>query len=945
MRRGAAPRVPKKSHAHPVLKGAQPTHARSFASVRVEQLLKERVWSPLGRPHAAEEGDADPRDGPAPPGGSASPPATSGSAGPPPGVGDDGMRSLVLVNVQLSFLGMLFASVQAIFVDGAALARNGPFNGFNRWAVCNILLQAVGGLLVAYVVKYTDNIVKGFATALSIVLSLLLSCAIYGVAPAPSFLLGVALVICAFLLYAGAVTLPWAVTACLENVRPPSLQRAAAAASCSVLSNVARPLIRRSCQFSHTLPTAPLVSPYRLQPDPTGAILASATAAWEWLACRDTEDKARGASGPGGTLAGWRGAALGAFLGSYGLVRASALALVLLMGALAVRGLVHGRCVCTRSLALICRARRIRSADVCAGSCRGEVGELQTAEGSGLVPATTLGEVGSGGASHTPFPLVEDYSETSSEAAVGSSVASITGRRGKPQAGRDWERVDWGAVGAGALSARHRGSGSHGMDGVGGVGERDGAAGAGSRESPAVRAFAQAAAEAAGSVAQPQGEGDERKAASGLKIVRPASGAEGTPTPVAAAEAAAAEARPALGGAGAASGAAKAADNELAQTGERFGRGGRQDRSPPPGSPPLPHPQPPPQPALGAVASQRLRGAAAAGSPAPPSGRAGADRRGGAAASRTGAAAAAPPASPAPPPRPARGAVGDGSSHGSSRLKPRARSPPPVPPPLARPPPRGRDASGTLGASAPPVSRDSLRAGPSQPGPLGGDPAEVPPWKAAEDAAKKATEIAAAAAAAAVGVGAAAHVPVAVTSAAASLAGGSRTAHPASAAPPSPAAASVSALPRSESNQRGREGPRPSASDTASSASHRRAEPSIVTPQSSPATSALREQPPRLTHGAASPGDRHRVGGGSPEQTHAGAGGAASTGVAGDATGAGERGSGSSTGDGGGEKQQATPPPPSASVEDEQPGEELIPGDGGGGGGVGDALLRRKHRR
>lgn len=145
--------------------------------------------------------------------------AAPAAAGPAPGVGGDGMRSLVLVNVQLSFLGMLFATLQAVAIDGASLARNGLFHGFNKWAVANILLQAVGGLLVAYVVKYTDNIVKGFATALSIVMSLLLSCLFYGVMPASSFLFGVLLVILAFLLYAGAVTLPWAVTACLENVR------------------------------------------------------------------------------------------------------------------------------------------------------------------------------------------------------------------------------------------------------------------------------------------------------------------------------------------------------------------------------------------------------------------------------------------------------------------------------------------------------------------------------------------------------------------------------------------------------------------------------------------------------------------------------------------------------------------------------------------------------
>lgn len=251
----------------------------------MEQLLKERIWHPHYHAHADSE-SADPAPhSPLTTGGGTGPsrrataasapesddddddvePATvsavsAGPPRPPPGVGDDGLRSLVLVNVQLSFLGIFFASLQAVLVDGAALAQDGIFHGFNVWAVCNILLQAVGGLLVAYVVKYTDNIVKGFATAVSIVMSLLvrviltvlmlcpvdavprssrclasilcqiistsppvsppqLSCLFYGHLPALSFMVGVVLVIAAFLLYAGAVTLPWAVTACLENVR------------------------------------------------------------------------------------------------------------------------------------------------------------------------------------------------------------------------------------------------------------------------------------------------------------------------------------------------------------------------------------------------------------------------------------------------------------------------------------------------------------------------------------------------------------------------------------------------------------------------------------------------------------------------------------------------------------------------------------------------------
>lgn len=46
-----------------------------------------------------------------------------------------------------------------------------------HWAVKHSVLspQALGGLVVAMVIKYADNILKGFATSLSIIISALIS--------------------------------------------------------------------------------------------------------------------------------------------------------------------------------------------------------------------------------------------------------------------------------------------------------------------------------------------------------------------------------------------------------------------------------------------------------------------------------------------------------------------------------------------------------------------------------------------------------------------------------------------------------------------------------------------------------------------------------------------------------------------------------------------------
>jgi UDP-galactose transporter len=84
--------------------------------------------------------------------------------------------SLWVRNVQLSFYSLspsLFIGV--IFNDGADIARHGFFSGYN-WVVWSaVLLQAIGGVLVALVVNYTNNIAKNFATSMSIVISFLAS--------------------------------------------------------------------------------------------------------------------------------------------------------------------------------------------------------------------------------------------------------------------------------------------------------------------------------------------------------------------------------------------------------------------------------------------------------------------------------------------------------------------------------------------------------------------------------------------------------------------------------------------------------------------------------------------------------------------------------------------------------------------------------------------------
>eukprot|EP00834_Sanchytrium_tribonematis_P000330 NODE_6_length_70510_cov_1.054395.p35 type:complete len:264 gc:universal NODE_6_length_70510_cov_1.054395:67101-67892(+) len=61
--------------------------------------------------------------------------------------------SLWVRNIQLSAWSLIPASFGCIFVDGAAIKNEGFFVNYTHWTIWAILCQALGGLIVALVVK------------------------------------------------------------------------------------------------------------------------------------------------------------------------------------------------------------------------------------------------------------------------------------------------------------------------------------------------------------------------------------------------------------------------------------------------------------------------------------------------------------------------------------------------------------------------------------------------------------------------------------------------------------------------------------------------------------------------------------------------------------------------------------------------------------------------
>jgi UDP-sugar transporter A1/2/3 len=110
--------------------------------------------------------------------------------------------SLWIRNIQMG-VSSIIGGVAGIYLSGEldGVRQNGFFYGYNNIVVMVILLQAVGGLVVAVVVKYADNILKGFAASFSIVTSCILSYVAFDFHPTWVFALGAVLVNVSMYLY------------------------------------------------------------------------------------------------------------------------------------------------------------------------------------------------------------------------------------------------------------------------------------------------------------------------------------------------------------------------------------------------------------------------------------------------------------------------------------------------------------------------------------------------------------------------------------------------------------------------------------------------------------------------------------------------------------------------------------------------------------------------
>ena len=112
--------------------------------------------------------------------------------------------SMWVRNVQLAGFSCLIGVVQYYYTVMMGTSKEFLYGfEFHVWVM--IFNNAIGGLCVAAVIKYADNILKGFATALATVWATVASVPLFGFSISIQFGIGTAMVLLSTLLYGKTV--------------------------------------------------------------------------------------------------------------------------------------------------------------------------------------------------------------------------------------------------------------------------------------------------------------------------------------------------------------------------------------------------------------------------------------------------------------------------------------------------------------------------------------------------------------------------------------------------------------------------------------------------------------------------------------------------------------------------------------------------------------------
>lgn len=107
--------------------------------------------------------------------------------------------SVWMRNIQLAFFSILTALIQGWWSakPSASGDQKEYFHGFTTWVWVLVSLQAGGGLLVAAIIKYADNVLKGLATGVSVCFATGVSTLLFGTPIGGQFTIGAGMILTA----------------------------------------------------------------------------------------------------------------------------------------------------------------------------------------------------------------------------------------------------------------------------------------------------------------------------------------------------------------------------------------------------------------------------------------------------------------------------------------------------------------------------------------------------------------------------------------------------------------------------------------------------------------------------------------------------------------------------------------------------------------------------
>lgn len=109
--------------------------------------------------------------------------------------------SLWVRNTHMAFFCATVGMGSVFVYEKKLVLENGFLAGFGTMVWSFVFTQAIGGLLIAAAIKYTDNIIKNFGSSLAIVVNCIVSMGFFGFPIEVLFLAGAMAVIYSMLLY------------------------------------------------------------------------------------------------------------------------------------------------------------------------------------------------------------------------------------------------------------------------------------------------------------------------------------------------------------------------------------------------------------------------------------------------------------------------------------------------------------------------------------------------------------------------------------------------------------------------------------------------------------------------------------------------------------------------------------------------------------------------